>query len=217
MARSSGFVLLAMVAVTLINHPRLAHADCDTGADYQSSVFGNTVTVCLVSQSEVTTCSASHPVVRQNIQTSETVGLGAFCLGPDAGLPGGADVAEGFPCFVDECVPQGSYRYGLAPAYDCSQAGCGAVALFTEAAVTSPLPATCVRSDGNTAPTTVTQTPPWGSGEDDAGSVTGLKNCPSGCSLAASGRQGVLSANAAAVLIGGILLLVRLRRKALRA
>ena len=215
MNRLASLSALTLVSVLLV--PEVARADCAIGAGYQSSVSGNTVTVCLVDQTEITSCSTTNPILRQNVQTGEVDQLAGYCLDGDAGLPDDGGVAPGQPCFVDECVPPGEYRYGLQLPYDCTQAGCGSVSLFTDAEMTTELPDSCTRAAGNSAPAEVTQTPVWVSAGGDGGVLPALACGDGGCSVASETSRSVLSADALAAIIGGLVVLVGLRRRARRA
>jgi hypothetical protein len=181
--------------LALLLVPTAARADCANGADYSAQVSasdagtgGNSVTVCLMYTKATYTCGQSGGIVRQNEQTGELDQLADFCVASSYG---------GGPCYLDECVPPGTYRYGLATAFDCSQAGCGTVGLFTEATVTTPLPADCERSMGNSAPVETSTPAPWGSGEDP----TSEKNC-GGCGCTSTTDSAVLSVDAAAIVLG---------------
>ena len=114
-------------------------------------------------------------------------------------------------------VPPGEYRYGLQLPYDCTQAGCGSVSLFTDAEVTTELPDSCTRAAGNSAPAEVTQTPVWVSAGGDGGVLPALACGDGGCSVASETSRSVLSADALAAIIGGLVVLVGLGRRARRA
>jgi len=195
--RKSSFAVLVLAGVLL---PGVARADCAEGADYQVTVAANTVTVCTTSATEQ--CGSAGPLLRQDETLGTVVVVGDAC--------------DANHCYVDECVPAGTYRYGYETAYSCSEEGCGGVAFFEEGAVTTALPATCTRTAGNTAPTATTAEPPWGTGAD----VGTSKSC-GGCSTSLTGTRGkVLSFDMLALGAGALamtLRLVRARKKASRA
>lgn len=69
--------------------------------DYGISETGGTVIVCLETHS-TRTCP-DLGLLREEVSSGDVVRI-ATCEGD---------------CFVDECVPAGAYRYGLAEAYSC--------------------------------------------------------------------------------------------------
>jgi hypothetical protein len=183
-----------------------------------ASVIGNSVTVCLNGTRSVITCgepgtqddpaaAALGGMVRQNESTNEVDKLANYCppLADDAGVGSPGDT-----CYVDECVPPGTYLYGLATPYDCSQAGCGSVGLFAEAIVSTPLPPDCQRSSGNAAPTETSMPAPWGSGEDPSP----WRSCPGGCECRSSTDFRILGGDVATAVVGaGVWLAMRRRRR----
>jgi hypothetical protein len=211
------FLVPATAAVALLLGNGTAHADCAEGAAYSASVNGSTVTLCGQDLDGKNICSYQGGVVRQDEATDEVDQLASYCpntVDNDAGVMVTVDAGDtmGSTCFVDECVPPGEYRYGLASPFDCSQAGCGSsVPLFVQVRVTATLPAGCKRSSGDAAPTKVSSAP-WGSGTDPSDE----KTCGSGCSTTASRHVGILSADATMLLVG-VALWFRTRRRSRRA
>jgi MYXO-CTERM domain-containing protein len=136
----------ALVAFLVAAAAPRARADCGVGADYDVTVDGSTVTVCTTGS--VRRCGGTTiDLLRQDdADDAITVVAASSCS------------AQG--CYVDACVPPGKYRYGYARSYDCSEAGCGAVSLFIEVDVPSPLSSTC--APASAAPATSTEAPPWG-------------------------------------------------------
>ncbi len=194
------------VVLFAVSSARRAGANCGGGADYDVSPTGNTVTVCLQATSSTYACGQSGGLLRQNVETGEILHLANYCPAGAMGATSG-----GHPCYVDECVPAGVYRYGLSTPYNCSQAGCGQVVLFRAAVVAAPLAVNCQRSGGNSAPASTPQVPPWGSSAGLGAGVSNTKDCP-GCGCRSSADAGVLSADAALSLVGAALWL-RARRR----
>ncbi len=137
-------------------------------------------------------------------------GAGRKC--PDDGLlrqgPGAADVVKITTCdgddFVDQCVPAGTYRYGLATPYQCQPSSCGTF-FFTTAVVAGAAPE-CVRTVA--APVAATGVP-WGDDRTICGYGAGRET---GCGLAPAGT--VLGTNLALFLLGMALWRWRAGRRA---
>ncbi len=138
--------------------------------------------------------------------------------------------------YVDECVPPGTYRYGLATPFTCDSAACGGTPYYVEVTVTQGLSGTCTRSSGDSGPTAATSVP-WTSNslvcsgyQETGGSTTtttsggtttsgtttspgGNGNGGGGCSVGrVPGAVPVLGANALA-LVAGLLLMRRAKGK----
>jgi hypothetical protein len=191
----AAFLPVACLAVAV--NCATAHADCASGAGYRGNLTANTVTVCPFATAR--TCGSAIPFLRQNVADGSVV------------VVGGGTCAMG--CYVDTCVAPGTYLYGWATAYDCSEAGCGSVSLFERVTVTSALPPTCTTA-GNTTPTTAT--PPWESGGADA-DIPQSKSCPGGgCTCAAapsSDRFAVRILDGLAIVCGLCVMTLRAGRR----
>jgi hypothetical protein len=119
--------------------------------------------------------------------------------------------ATGSGNYYDECVPAGTYRYGLQTAFSCDNAGCSSsLPLFTEVTVTTTLPATCTRDATSFAPVATNAVPPW----DSNGTITASESCPNhgGCSYRAHTHAGVRAMMLAMLGAGLVLLGRRVRR-----
>jgi hypothetical protein len=181
---------VAALALALLT-PRPARADCAEGADYDLTVTGNTVAVC----EGAAPCTPSTPFLRQDEASGDVVSFAATC--------------DMNGCFNDECVPPGTYRYGLATAFPCSDSGCGnEVPYFEEVTVTAAL-SNCTRDASSPVPAPTTVAPPWGSGSD----VTATLSCP-GCACGTVGgdRGKALAVQALAAAAGLCAMIARRRR-----
>jgi len=182
----------AVLALILTTRP--AHADCAVPRYYTLKATGNTVAVCEgVTQPP---CTPSTPFLRQDEATGEVVSIAATC----------GEVR----CFNDECVPPGTYRYGLASLLVCSS-GCDTVVpYFAEVSVTAAL-SNCTRDPTSPAPMATTVNPPWGTGNNIVASF----NCP-GCSCGMVGsdrdRGKILAVDFLVAAIGLAALIARRRR-----
>jgi hypothetical protein len=177
-------IFYSLFAAAAVLAPSAGRADCSRGADYQITVATNSVTVCTVSSARK--CGSTVTLLRQNEADGSVVAVANACS------------SNG--CYVDECVPAGTYRYGYATAYDCNEAGCGSVGLFSVATVTSALAVDCAPTNGGT-PTATSLTPPWGPGTGDP-KMTGLKSCPDGGCSTAPGDDPVVLFDLLVVALG---------------
>lgn len=184
------YLLAASILATTLA-PSLARADCALGAYYQVAVDANTVTVC--PEATKRKCGDAIGLLRQNTADGTVVIVNDVCSNN---------------CYVDSCVPPGTYRYGFATPYDCSEAGCGDLALFEEATVESALPEGCTPA-GSTTPATTEL--PW----DPGASATKFKKCDNGCGCAAASvdRTTVRLLDGLAVMIGLIVVVGRARHR----
>lgn len=143
--RSNMVTALRYLLIFLISSFALeARANCARGAGYDVDVEGNSVRIC----PWVRECSRPGGMLRQNSVTGEVVRLADGCNGESE-------------CYLDECVPPGSYRYGFAEPYDCSLHGCGHSVAYWQPAVVSSELNTCVRSPDNAEPTAYPAGAPW--------------------------------------------------------
>jgi hypothetical protein len=178
-AGSVGWTVAAMV---LAASPEMARADAPAPDTYFMHVTSNTVRVCVNSGSN-RHCPGAGDLVRENAATGAVVKLPEFCM-------------EG--CYLDECVPPGSYRYGYVVPLACDSPS--GTDYFGDAEVTSPL-GTCERSIGNSEPTAYSGALPW---RDDPIECEGTYGKGCGCSASGTGS----SAQLGVFVIQGIALLV---------
>jgi hypothetical protein len=196
MHRMNVFLLATTCSLAIVTQAR---ADCAAGARYDPVVTNNTVTVGLENTSR--TCPDASGMLRQNEATGEVDLLASYCVM-------GADGNE----YADECVAPGTYRYGLALPYSCSEKGCGGgPEFFTEVTVTAALSPSCARASTDPGPTVTNEAPPWGTGATPAQ----FQSCPGvGCACDTA-TASVASMNALALGVGiGIVLMARKRKRA---
>ena len=91
-------------------------------------------------------CSSAGPLLRLDAGTSGVVSLDDC-----------ASSSDGTACFTDECVPAGTYMYGLETPFSTAGDTCG-TQTTTAAQVATTLPSDCTRDANATAPTTYTGT-----------------------------------------------------------
>ena len=188
--------MVVAAVLVLILAPRPSHADCAAGPYYTLTSMGNTVAVCLRGD-PMARCSPYTPptlFLRQDEATGEVVSISTTC-----------DVTS---CFNDECVPPGTYRYGLASPFAC---GCGGAAFFEEVTVDAAL-SNCARDPTSPVPVAGTMTPPWVMGTNIVASM----NCPGGgwggCEMVGSDRDKVLAVDFLVAAVGLAAVIGRRRR-----
>lgn len=199
--------LSVLALVTCAALPETARADCAATAGYQSGVNGNTVQILFEASSR--TCPDASGLLRQNEATGQVDLLASYCT--MSTIPG---FAYG-QVYTDECVPPGTYRYGLALPFSCDEAGCsGTLPFFREVTVTSPLPQGCTPAAADPGPTTTNEVPPW----VVQGQVQPKESCPGhgGCACDTA-RAKVVSMNASALSLGVLVMALAARRKRNRA
>jgi hypothetical protein len=177
-----------------------ASADYALAPEYQIEMQGHSVVVCTDESFSIDAgaCPDGDVMLREDLETGKVVALNSLCtLSQWDGL-----------CFVDECVPRGTYRYGLEIPYECCDGCCGWTPFYGEFTVSAD-PGDCSPSEGNPGPSAYAKSTPWADSND--GLVCGPSDSIFDCSVAAVGSRMVLSVNAIAFLLG-LLLLVRRRR-----
>jgi len=146
-------LLLAAAAAVMLTSSRAAAVPAPR--EYRVAVAGNTVTVC--PHSTARACPDPAGMLRQDERTGAVVELPQACM-PDPEWGGG-------DCYVDECVPPGSYRYGYAKPFACDHR-LAWTSYWDKAEVTRPLPAGCKPTNAKSSPTPTSAAPPWPEGED---------------------------------------------------
>jgi hypothetical protein len=213
-------LFVAAMAATAISLAWIgtASADCDSGPQYTLEVQDGSVAICL-DGSWVGGCPDAGLMLRENVTTGEVVALYTLC----------EPSLSGTPCYVDECAPGGSYRYGLEVPFECYEASCWPTPFYGEITVPSD-PQNCTMSEDNPGPSAYDKPSPWANSENgyvcdpepydsgpppdngsDDGGLSSSGGSSSGCSIASTGSRMVLSVNAIAFLLG-LLLLARRRR-----
>ena len=122
----------AVVAVLVSLSPfvalRAARADCAIPRGYQPIVDGNTVTICATNPDSQGTCPRPGGMLRVDTATGAAVQLADTCA--DGGVQGG--------CYVDECVPPGTYAYGYSTPFACCTFCCGTEQYSTATVAATP-------------------------------------------------------------------------------
>ena len=204
------FLGTTTIVVALVLPHGLARADCATGQGYGIQAEGNTVLVCITGGQGAQTVN----LLREDVSSSAIVQVSSNCAvatqftqsGPFAAdfVDGGlTHVQTEYDCCVeDACVPQGTYRYGLAKPASCPNGCSDQVTYWVEATV--PNGSTSDTDGGCGASTTpYPSQAPWPASGD------GIEKCGGcgGCSTAAS----VLSIDT--LLFGVAALALRRRRR----
>ncbi len=116
--------LVSLVFVAVAARPVLAV--CMGAQEYRVSPLGSTL-IIIPTNFQRRRCPDPDGLLRQNVDTGQVVKIDA-CIGTDG--------------FLDECVPPGKYRYGLAMPYRCCEACCN-TDYFTELTIAIAPPANC--------------------------------------------------------------------------
>jgi hypothetical protein len=211
-----------------------AFANCDAGPRYEIEQSGESVIVCNTGAGYKGSylCPDSGRMLRENVETGEVVVLLSLCTHPNW--------TNQVLCFVDECVPKGTYRYGLETPFECYNASCWPTPFYGELTVSAD-PSSCLFNEENPGPTPYDQPTPWANSKngyvcdiphvadggardnsnadsgarDNSNADGGARDNSSGesgsCSMLSSGSRTVFSLNAIMFLVG--LLLVARRRR----
>ncbi|HET6582280.1 MAG TPA: hypothetical protein VFG69_02510 [Nannocystaceae bacterium] len=155
---------------------------------YDTKVDGTTVRVCPVNF-DSRGCPDPGGMLRENEESGEVVRLAETC-------------EDG--CYVDECVPPGTYRYGFARPYEC-----GRSSAYTSYYVTVQVPeaeGTCSRAADRPAPSAHDARTPWRRDPE----ICHYRLLCGACAMAPSPGQAVLGA------LGLVIGLALLRRRSSR-
>jgi hypothetical protein len=194
----SYFVATA-TAATVFAHVQDAQANCVPPAEYTASARENTVTACF----DYGDCS--EVILRQNTVTNEVVRVAnSHCkVINSSGDPYGQRA-----CFTDECVPAGTYYYGLADPLPC---GCSTTKFHSSAvSVASDPDPSCEPSGTGEPPVPYEAGVPWGDDNDvcPAGDDDGLV-----CAMRGRTAHVVLGLDTAFMLAGFLTLVWRRRNR----
>ena len=192
LSRAAIDVPLCAALAILLALPGEARADCAVAPGYGVTVAGSTVVICV---SDLL-CNAASPMLRQDADSGALVRLAPYCSvesDTDAGVDGGvADLPAG--CYQDECVPAGTYHYGLVNPLPCG--GCGANApYYIDATVSQALAPGCQVSAGNGGDIAYDAGTPWSAG-------VSMESSCGGCSSASAPVFGLQAALALVSLAG---------------
>lgn len=177
--------LLGLAAALTAGAPRAARANCALYGGYGVTVTGTSAAICGSGEPEWVECPG------QGLIRRDASGRAVLITTCDA---------KG--CFLDECVPPGTYQYGRLDPFPCG-AGC-ATEWYGTASATADV-SSCTRTIA--APVAFTGTVPWGSSSIRC---TYHSNADSG-GCASSGAGAVLGVNALALALGLLLLRRRAR------
>ena len=157
-------LLSVLVMLGGVSAARTAGAVCMGAQEYRISSLGSALAI-IPSNVQRRKCGDPDGLLRQNVTTGAVVKLPGLVAGTTTGYRAG----EGF---LDECVPPGKYRYGLAKPYVCCPTCCS-THYFVEVEVTSPPEPGCeaARIAGNAPPVPFTGQVPWGTDREICGYV----------------------------------------------
>lgn len=181
-----------VAAVALTPAPAPARGNCAAPGDYEITQTGATVRIC------------HERLLDPQHRTCPGDGLLRLNAAGEAALITACDADR---CFVDECVPAGTFEYGLKTPFACGYTCSPSVYYGT--AVVPGAGAGCQRT--LTPPTVYTGAVPWTFGADPSIDCPGRARDTGGCGSA--GAAGVLSLNAAIFAVGALLWRARARRR----
>jgi hypothetical protein len=161
---------LTLIVVLLIATSSNVRADCAAAPGYDAVVTASTVSIEVDQGTADQTCGGSVAMLRQDVDTGEVVQLAAYC---DQGA------------YLDECVPAGRYRYGLATPLPCE--GCGGTAFFAFAAVSAGS-GSCALSAGDAGATPYAGAVPWSTATGAAATDAVDYVCTDGPGCSAGGK-----------------------------
>jgi len=179
--------------------PASANSPAPDVSTYRAEVSGNEVAICPHSYHGPIDFPAGAVMLRRDVTTGEVFEL-------DGNLD-----AEG--CFVDSCVAQGSYEYGLADPYSCI--GMDTIYLYDEVVVEQALDPTCEQSRNDHPAQPSDAAVPWSTGVSSVdcndGTASNYGNGFGGCTVA--GLPSSLWGPYAAALVAGLALMGASRRR----
>ena len=179
--------LLTLAAALLVD--RSARANCAMPVGYGTEVQSQTVVICSESFG-MRKCPDADGLLRRAADGSVVR----------------IDACDIQGCFVDECVPPGTYQYGFARPYECASSSCATE--YYEEVTVAPAAGPCARSSDVAAPTPAAKVP-WGKSAVICSYGGGI---PCGRCAVGVGVPGAILAINALVCLGGLLLLRRRRR-----
>ena len=206
MNRYLSHVVATATAATVFAHVQDARANCVPPAEYTASVRGNTVTACFQLYHGQEECTGV--MLRQNPATGEVVRIAnSHCEVVSAG---GSFPYTHRACFTDECVPAGTYYFGLADPLSC---GCSSSKFHSEAVPIASDPApSCEPSGTGEPPMSYEAAVPWGN-DNDVCPVHEDGDAGMACTLRARTTHLVLGLDAAFMLAGFLTLAWRRRNR----
>jgi hypothetical protein len=141
----AGLTALTLFCVLSVNGR--AYANCAMPNTYHATVQGNTVTIC-PSNLQERVCPDPEGLLRVD-STGSAVKLPDHCSSNSGGTS----------CYVDECVAQGKYQYGLARPYSCCASCCG-TDYYVDVVVSSELATECTEL-GDAGSSETPASAPW--------------------------------------------------------
>jgi hypothetical protein len=203
MRTPTSLLAASAMALALLAATERASANCAAGDTFSVDVQGNRVTVCpepTDNNAERICPDPQGGMLRQNTTSGEVVHLADTCGGSER-YQGAAD-----ECYVDECVPAGTYRYGFAtPWQSPSCSTCPPSQYFGEVEVVDALPVECTPSLRTSELQPFAGAVPWGT-EGDMCNESAW-----GCSLGSHPREVVFGVNAILAALGGLAMMRRRR------
>ena len=197
----AALAVVALVAV-LVLPVSAALANCAQPVTYAISAQGSTVTICPENFGQ-RLCPDPDGMLRQDLATGEAVRIPERCKD-----------TNGEACYLDSCVPAGTYHYGFTTPYRCHSSSCGTY--YYEEITVEPWDGDCDAGDDLTP--TATDSVPWSSdlicnyGDDPGTTDGGSGGCASVPTAGIPVPLQILGINGLMLLLGGVLLWRRRRK-----
>jgi hypothetical protein len=183
--------LLAGAALVLCCAPVLANVAAPFS--YEVHVDGNTARICMEFGAQLCRPDQKSPLVRKDLASGQMMVIPQHC--------------DEHHCFVDECVPPGTYQWGLADPGQC--VGTSSVAYEGEGKVAQALAAACAPKVGPERPRPFAGTLPW-----NASNVACRGGYCSACNVGDRDGVGMVLGVNGAALAAALLLFARRDRRA---
>jgi hypothetical protein len=152
-------LLSVLVVLSGVSAARAALAVCMGAQEYRVSPIGSSYSI-VPTNFQRRRCGDAAGLLRQNVDTGQVVKLNGLLPGAATGYCAG----EGY---LDECVPAGRYRYGLAVPYRCCPSCC-TTQYYVQFTVVAPPPPNCeaTRRPDNPPPVPFAGQVPWGASQE---------------------------------------------------
>jgi len=197
--RHSAFAGIAVAVLTYSALTPTAQANGEAGPNpiYLANVQpGGAVLICPSTPEKDRPCPDAGGLLRQEIHSKQVVRLDNYC-----------EPTYLSTCYVDECVPKGTYLYGYATPFECCE-DCARTDYFAVVEVDTDPPSDCTRSEGNDGAVATDEEVPWpdydgqGAWPDVCDSGVAPSDSGGGCGVHGGVRASILGIHLFAAALG---------------